>query len=170
MKFFKILLCSVIIMAVFSMSCFALSSSTYGDMSSNSTQVQNLLSLAMNYDSFLYSDYVIYQSEQYSWYIVWADKLDYSSGSVSSEGSVEYIRYYRNGSNMNYSYSYDYGTDSTFRLSVNHQTVSNVNGLGFKSELYQTFRDSHYTRYFQIFGMAALLVIMFVTLRKGSKA
>lgn len=170
MKFFKIFLCSVIIMAVFSMSAFAFSTSTYGDMSSNSTQVQNLLSLAMNYDSFLYSDYVIFQNGQYSWYIVWSDKLEVSSGAVSSEGPVEYISYIRTGSGYDYSYNYTYGTDESFSLSGTHLTVSNVDGLGFKSELYQTFRDSHYTRYFQIFGMAALLVIMFVTLRKGSKA
>lgn len=170
MKFLKIFLCSILIVTVFTMSAFALSSSTYGDMNVTSTQTQNLLSLAMNYDSFLMSDYVIYQSEQYSYYIVWTDKLNVSSNTVSSEGSVEYIRYYRNGSTGNYSYSYDYGTDSTFRLTANHQTVSNVEGLGFKSELWQSFKDSYNRRYFQIFGMAALLVIMFVTLRKGSKA
>ena len=170
MKFLKILLCSVIIISVFSVSAFALSSSTYGDLSSTSSQATNLMSLAMNYDTFLHSDYVIYQDAQYSYYIVWSEKLTNSSGTVSSSGKVEYIHYSRSGSGTNYSYSYDYGTDSTFRLTANHQTVSNVQGLGFKSELWQSFRDSYYTRYFQIFGMAALLVIMFVTLRKGSKA
>lgn len=152
------------------MPAFALSSTTYADLSSTSGTVQNLLSYAMNYDSFLYSDYVIFQNGQYSYYIVWADKLVYSSGKVTAEGSVEYISYIRTGSNYDYSYEYFYGTDDSFSLTVSHMTVSNVDGLGFKSELYQSFRDSHYTRYFQIFGMAALLVIAFVTMRKGSKA
>lgn len=151
------------------MPALALSSSTYADLSPTSNNVQNLLSCAMNYDSFLYSDYVVFQDGQYSYRIVWADKLTVSGSTVSSDSSVEYITYSRNGSNYDYTYVYDYGTDSTFRLSANHLIVSNVEGLGARSELYSNFQNLVQSKHFRIFMIALTMVIAFVTLRKGDR-
>lgn len=169
MKFFKIALCCVMIMVVFSMPALALSSSTYADLSATSSTTQNLISCAMNYDSFLFSDYVVFQNGQYSYYIVWSDKLEYSSGTVSSDSPIEYISYIRTGSGYDYSYNYSYGTDETFSLNVFNMTVSNVEGLGSRSELFSTFLSQHQSRLYQIFSLAIIIVIAFVTLRKGNR-
>ena len=53
MKFLKITLCCIMIIAVFSLNSFALSSSTYADLSQSSSTVQNLISYANNYDDFI---------------------------------------------------------------------------------------------------------------------
>lgn len=169
MKFLKIFLCSVIIMVVVSLPALALSSSTYADLSATSSHVQNLLSCAMNYNSFLVSDYVVFQNGQYSYYIVWSDKLEYSSGTVSSDSSVEYISYIRTGSGYDYAYNYSYGTVETFDLNVQHMTVSNIEGLGARSELYGNFIFQNQKRLYQIFSLALITVIAFVTLRKGNR-
>lgn len=152
-------------MSMFCINSFALSSSTYADLSATSSQSQNLISYAMNYDSFLYSDYVIYQSAQYSYYIVWADKLEFKNGTVTGD-NIEYISYIRSGSGYDYQYNYDYGTDDSFSLSVNHMTISNINGLGFKSEYYNSFLDSHYNKYFIIFVLAGIFVLVLTSLRR----
>lgn len=168
MKFLKILLCCVLIMVVFSVSCFALSSSTYADLSPTASQVSNLISAAMNYESFLFSDFVVFQDAQYSYRIVWSDKLEYSSGTVSSDSPVEIITYTRNGSNYDYTYTYSYSTDNSFRLTANNLTVSNVEGLGARSELFANFEAINQRRLYQVFSLALIIVIAFVTLRKGS--
>lgn len=168
MKFFKILLCSIIITAVFSLSCFAMNYLTYADLSPTSSQVTNLISSAMNYETFLFSDFVVFQDGQYSYRIAWSDKLDYSSGMVSSESPVEIITYARTGSNYDYTYVYSYSTDNNFRLSADRLTVSNVEGLGARSEVFANFESIHQRRLFQIFSLALITVIAFVTLRKGS--
>lgn len=168
MKFLKIFLCSVLIMVVFSVSVFALNSSTYSDLSPSASQVTNLISSAMNYESFLFSDFVVFQDAQYSYRIVWSDKLEYSSGTVSSDSPVEIITYTRTGSGYDYTYEYTYSTDSAFRLTVNKLTVSNVEGLGARSEVFANFESINQRRLYQIFSLALIIVISFVTLRKGS--
>ena len=165
MKYLKISICFIVVISMFCVNAFALTSSTYGDLSATSSQSQNLLSYAMNYDSFLYSDYVIYQGAQYSYYIVWADKLEYSNGKVTGS-NVEYISYIRNGSGYDYHYNYDYGTDSSFTLNVSHMTISNVQGLGLKSEYYTSFLDSHFNKYFIVFGLASLFTLVLTSLRR----
>lgn len=163
-KILSVLVVSLLLIGVLTMNAFAFSHSTYGDLSSTSSQASNLLSYAMNFDSFLYSDFVIYQASQYSYYLVWSDQLEYNGSSVTSEGDIQYISYIRDGSSYNYSYSY--GATSDFSLSVNHMTVSNVDGLGFKSSLFNEFQFFDNFKNFSIFGLSALLVIAVCSLRK----
>lgn len=164
MKYFKICLCCVIIFALFSVSSFALSSSTYADISSTSSTGQNLLNLALNHDTFKNKDFVIYQDGQYSYYIVWSDKLVYSGSSVSAD-EVEYISYIRTGSSYDYAYSYTYGTDTQFSLNVNNLTVSNVDGLGFISQIYEEHENRKFTKEFGIFSCALLFCIALTSFR-----
>lgn len=164
MKFFKICLCSVIIFALFVVPSFALSSSTYADLSSTSSTGQNLLNLALNHDSFRNKDFVIFQNAQYSYYIVWSDNLEYSGVSVSAD-EIEYIQYVREGSGYDYTYSYIYGTDTQFSLTVNNLTVSNVDGLGFISTLYEEHENRKFTKEFGIFSTALLFVLALTSLR-----
>lgn len=164
MKFLKICLCSVIIFSLFVVPSFALSSSTYADISSTSSTGQNLLNLAFNHDSFKNKDFVIYQDGQYSYYIVWSDKLVYSGSSVSAD-EIEYISYIRTGSSYDYAYSYTYGTDSKFSLTVNHLTVSNVDGLGFISTVYEEHEARQNQKTFDIFIFAILFVVALTSLR-----
>lgn len=108
--------------------------SLYGTVSSTSTNALNLLYMAMNYDSFRESDYIIFQDEQYSYYIVWG-ALQEESGVVTA-ADIEYIHYYRtDSSSYNYVYSYGYGTDSSFSLTLSseYQTTSSIPGVGFVS-------------------------------------
>lgn len=163
MKYFKICLCCVIIFALFSVSSFALTSTTYADLSSTSSQGQNLLNLALNHDTFKNKDFVIYQDGQYSYYIVWGD-LTYAGSRVSAD-KIEYIRYYREGSSYDYTYSYIYGTDTQFSLTVNNLVVSNVDGLGFISTLYEEYENRKFTKEFGIFSCALLFCIALTSFR-----
>lgn len=164
MKFFKICLCCVIIFALFSVSSFALTATTYADVSSTSSTGQNLLNLALNHQSFKNKDFVIFQNGQYSYYIVWSDKLDYSGISVSAD-EIEYIQYFREGSSYDYAYSYVYGTDTSFSLTINNLTVSNVDGLGFISPIYEENEARTNDKYFNIFIVATLFVVALTSLR-----
>lgn len=155
---------TVLLIGVFCMNAFAFSHSTYGDLSQSSSQATNLLSYAMNYDSFLYSDFVIYQSEQYSYYLVWTDKLTYNGSRVSADGDVQFISYIRNG--LNYSYTYNYGVSNDFSLNVNHMVVSNVDGLGFRSSFYNEFVFFDNFKNFSIFGLSAILLIALCNIRR----
>lgn len=163
-KMFSVFLVFLLLMVIFSMNAFALSNSTYTDLSSTSSQASNLLSYAMNFDNFLYSDFVIYQSAQYSYFIVWADKLTYENGVVTSEGSIQYVSYVR--ADSSYNYNWQYGESADFTLSVNHMTISNVDGLGFKSSLFNEYIFFDNFKNFSIFGLAALLVVAVCSLRK----
>lgn len=167
MKYIKITVVAVFAFCVLSVNAFALNTSTYADVASTSTNSQNLINYAINYKSFKDSDFVVFQSAQYSYYIVWGD-LKYNGASVSSD-KVEYIQYYRQGSGYDYVYQYSYGADDAFTLSVNNVVVSNVEGLGMSSNLY---RDYDYYRSYELntilFG-GALLVIMILTFRGVNK-
>lgn len=163
MKFFKIFLCFVLICSVFCVSSFALSTSTYADLSSTSSTGQNLINLALNYDTFENSDFVIFQDGQYSYYIVWGD-LTYNASSVSGS-EIEYISYVREGSSYDYTYSYNYGTDSAFSLTVSNLTVSNIDGLGFISTIYEEHESRLNQKIFDIFIYSTLFVIALTSLR-----
>lgn len=167
MKFIKIAVVAVLMLCVLSVNSFAFSGSTYGDMASTSTNTQNLINFAINCDSFKNSDFVVFQSAQYSYYIMWGD-LDYNGSSVTGS-QVEYVQYVREGSGYDYAYQYNYGTEQTFTLSVNNVVVSNIEGCGMSSNIY---RDYEYYRSYDLntilFG-GALLVIMILAFRSVSK-
>ena len=142
-------------------------SSLYSTVASTSTQAVNLLNLAMNYDSFKGSDYIIFCDTQYSYYIVWGD-LSSSSGKVTGS-DISYIHYYRlDSSSYSGTYTYVYGEDSSFNLTLSDEylTTSSLPGVGFVSltgvqyEYYSTATDA------TVFTLAVLLVLMFLAFRR----
>ena len=142
-------------------------SSTYSDVSSTSTQAVNLVNFAMSYDDFVSSEYVVFCNEQNSYYIVWGD-LSYN-GSTVSGSDVQYLRYYRTGTGTNNQYTYQYGTDSTFKLTPEHMCTSNLKNFGFSSSTYQQYK--HYYDYscFIVFVGSILFVILIQELKRGNK-
>lgn len=148
---FRIIIIVILSFSLLALPCSALSySSTYSDLTSTSSQVTNLINYAMNYDSFISSDYVCFRSNQYEYVIVWGD-LDLNGLTVRSEGSVEYIRYYRT-STLN-EYNYDYGTDSSFSLSSSHINTSNIDSYGFSSSVHNQYYHEYIIR-----GLLILIV------------
>ena len=164
MKFIKILICSFFICSIFCINAFALSSSTYGDLSQSSTQVQNLVSYAYNYKSFKHSDFVVFQDAQYSYRIVWADKIEINNNRVSAS-DVEMISYVRTGTTGS-NYTYTYSTDSSLSLTVNNLVVSNVHGLGSASSMYEQFISQYQTKILLIFITAFACVLVFLAFRR----
>lgn len=146
--------------------------SLYGTVSSTSSTANNLLYLAMNYKSFKSSDYIIFQDGQYSYYIVWGD-LELVDGEIVENSDIEYIHYYRSDSSSgyNYTYLYEYGTDTNFSLVLDDEflTTSNMEGVGFVSltgteyEYYAAASD------LSIFSVALLFAIMLCVFRGTSK-
>lgn len=141
-------------------------SSLYGTVTSTSNNALNLLYLAMNYDTFKDSEYIIFQDGQYSYYIVWGELVEESSKVTASD--IEYIHYYRSDSgSYNYVYSYDYGTDSSFNLTLSseYQTTSSIPGVGFVSmaaEQYDYYSQAS-EKYLTVLDMLVLfLAFMFV--------
>lgn len=167
MKVLKIMLCSVIIFALFSVNCFALSSSTYTDLSQSSSTVQNLISFANNYDSFINSDFVVFQNGQYSYYIFWGD-LKYNGTSVTAD-KAEYISYIREGSGYDYVYQYSYGNEEALSLTVSNTVISNIDELGSSSALYAQYKSYETDKMFFVFILACLIVSMFLSFRRTYK-
>ena len=167
MKFLKISLCCILIICVFSLNAFAFSGSTYGDLAQSSSNVQNLITYAYNYDSFLGSDFVVFQDAQYSYYIFWGD-LDYE-GSVVSADEAEYICYSREGSGASYSYSYSYAEDIPLSLTVNKLVVSNIDELGSVSALYEEINHNYRVLSLFVILLAFTFVIMVLAFRRTFK-
>ena len=165
-KSFKIIATVCVLLSVFILPCSALTfNSTYSDVVQSSTQSNNLIALAMNYDSFLRSEYVVFCPNNYQYYIVWGD-LSASSDMVTSSGAIEYISYIR-GSDYTSSYVYDYGTSNSFSLNSSNVCTSNIQSFGMKSSLYDDFFSNHISIQFYIFGLATLIVILLFKIRKG---
>ncbi len=165
-KYIKIVATVLVLISVLVLPCSALSfSSTYSDVVQSSTQSNNLIALALNYDSFLRSEYVVFCPNQYQYYIVWGD-LAASSDTVTSSGAVEYISYIRSG-DYSTSYVYDYGTSNTFSLNSSSVCTSNIQSFGMKSSLYDEFFSNYISEQFYIFGLAVLVVILLIKIRKG---
>lgn len=120
--------------------------------------------MALNYDNFLESKYVVYQSDTYDYYIVWGDLSLNDNGQVVSEGDVVYIRYYRTD-NYN-SYEYIPGIDSSFTLTVYDMIVTNIGGIGMQSQLFREYDTQVNFEKFAIFGTALMFVILLTKLRK----
>lgn len=165
-KSLKIIATVLVLFSVFIFPCSALSfGSTYSDVVQSSTQSNNLISLALNYDTFLRSEYVVFCPNQYQYYIVWGD-LSASSDVVTSSGAVEYISYIR-GSDYSSSYVYSYGTSNSFSLNSSSVCTSNIKSFGMKSSLYDEFFSNYISIQFYVFGLAILIVILFIKIRKG---
>lgn len=129
--------------------CFAYSGNTSVSLSQNNSTVQNLISYAANYDGFYDSDYVVYQDEQYSYYIAWGDLT--VANDVVSGVNVDCIHYYRSGSSGSYEYNYTHSVESTFQLVVNHSVVTSIAGLGGASSLYNQLKFYHFGLYLIVF-------------------
>lgn len=156
------IICIFLCLALFALPCSALSHSTYQALSQSNTNVQNLISLAVNYDNFAESDFVCYQNGQYSYYIVWGD-LFVENDNVYSNSEVNYISYSRND---DYTYSYNSGIDRSFSLTVYDVFVSNIDGWGMRSSLYSEYEFQQNFVKFAIFGTGILFVILLTKLRK----
>lgn len=155
------------IIAVFSVNAFALSGTTYADLSQSSSTVQNLISYANNYDDFISSDYVVFQNGQYSYYIFWGD-LEYNGTSVTAS-EAQCISYIREGSGYDYSYTYTYSDKQTLSLTVNHTVISNIDELGSSSALYEEYKQNFRSTAFNVFILAFLFVLMILAFRRTFK-
>lgn len=162
-KFLAMVSFSVCLFLSFSIVVNALSIDTYGHTASTNSNVINLINYAQSFDSFRNADFVVVQSDQYEYYIVWSDQLVY--GSMVTGSDVEYIRYYRTGTTNN-QYTYVYDTDSNFTLDLNHVVTSNIADLGFTSAVYDTYQTNHNINSMLIFFGAFLFVIMLLNLRR----
>lgn len=167
MKFLKIALCCIMIIAVFSLNAFALTGSTYADLSQSSSTVQNLISYANNYDDFISSDYVVFQSGQYSYYIFWG-KIDYNGTSVTAS-DAQCISYIREGSGYDYAYRYSYSDKQSLSLTVNHTVISNIDELGSTSALYSEYKQNFRVTAFNVFIIAFLFVLVILAFRRTFK-
>lgn len=165
MKFLKFSFVFIIIFSLCSLSCFALSATTYADLSPTASHVQNLISSAMNYSDFLDSDYVVFQDSQYSYRICWAKELNYN-GRVISSDDVQSISYVRNGSGYDYTWSYSYDDSDSFNLTVNHLVISNIDGVGAFSPTYDDYKYHHNSHWLLIFSLSFLGVLMFLAFRR----
>ena len=162
-KFLAMVSLSVCLFLSFSIGVSALSINTYGHVASTNSNVINLINYAQSFDSFRNSDFVVVQSDQNDYYIVWSDQLVY--GSMVTGSDVEYIRYYRTGTTNN-QYTYVYGTDSNFTLNLNHVVTSNISDLGFTSAVYDTYQTNQNINNMLIFFGGFLFVIMLLNLRR----
>lgn len=167
MKFLKISLCCILIICVFSLNVFAYSGSTYTDLSQSSSTVQNLISYAYNYDSFLGSDFVVFQDGQYSYYIFWGD-IDYD-GTLVTADEAEYISYVRQGSVYDYSYIYTHNVDESLSLTVNKLVVSNIDELGSVSSLYEDLNHNYRVLTLFVILLAFIFVLMVLAFRRTFK-
>lgn len=162
-KFFLVVITCFIVLFSVSPFCFAYSGTTYSDLAQSSTQVNNLISSAENYEIFEFSDFVVAQVGLYDYRIFWGD-LDYNGSYVSGD-NVEYLQYVREGSSYDYSYHYYYGNESTLSLKVDNLVVSNITELGSRSSLYEEFSFYDNMIIFAVFGLAMLIVSSFIAFR-----
>ena len=166
-KFFIFSFCLIVVFSIFVLPCSALSiNNTYSDLPYNNSICNNLITYAMNYDSFLNSDFVVFRSSQYDYYIVWGN-LRTSGSSVISDSLVEYIHYFRDGDIYNSEYKYQYGTDSDFLLNSDSVNTSNIDGYGFKSPIFSTFEYENNVLNFFIFILGFLFILVLVRLRRS---
>ena len=156
----------VITVFLFTVSASALSGTSYSDLPSTSSQVDNLVNYAMSYDDFINSDYVCFRDEANSYYLVWSDEMTLSNSKVTAE-DIKYVRYYRPSNNSNWQYYY--GEDDTFSLTSAYLVTSNIKGFGTVSELFETYYYQRNLTILFIVITAFVLVIAFVSLKGGKK-
>ena len=135
-RFIVLILILVFVMS-FSLSASAMVfTSSYGDMTSSSSQATNLINFAMGYDSFITSDWVCFRSGQNDYYLVWGDELEVNNRTVSGS-DVEYVRYFRASNQAEWSYIYD--SDTTFALTSDYVCSSNLKNYGFSNPTYSEY-------------------------------
>ena len=136
-------------------------------VSVGSAAVENLLSVAMSYDSFENADYVIFNDTDNSSYLVWGN-LDVNGFVVTGE-KVDYIRYYREaGEGFDFTNYYQIGSDDSFLLnSDNRMCVSNLDNFGMTSVSYQEFKFYKDVTGLAVLGVSILFATMLVTLRRS---
>ncbi len=156
----------VITVFLFTVSASALSGTSYSDLPSTSSQVNNLINYAMSYDDFINSDYVCYRDEANSYYLVWSDEMTLSNSKVTAE-DIKYVRYYRPSNTS--TWQYYYGEDDTFSLTSAYLVTSNIKGFGTVSELFETYYYQRNLTILFIVITAFVLVIAFVSLKGGKK-
>ena len=142
-----------------------------GTVSSTSSQAVNLLNYAMSFDSFRNSEYIIFNDSENSYYIVWGDLYE-KDGKVTSNGEVEYIRYYRTGtSGYANSYAYQSGSDSTFSLALSDEyiTTTSVDNVGFVSSVYEELEYYQTSLMLIVFAVAMMFAVMVKNFRGGAK-
>lgn len=143
--------------------CSALSHSTYSDLAQNNSTVQNLLSFAMNYDTFSESKFVVYTSAQNTYFIVWGD-LNYLQNKIISNSEIHYIEYSRDS---DLQYTYKTSVSDNFTLAVNDVVVTNIDGVGMNSQIYEEFKYRENFSNFSIIVLVFLFVILLFKIRKG---
>lgn len=120
MKKFLIVFFSVLIAVICSISCFAVNYSTYSDLTANSTQVNNLLSLRSNSD--VLRDYVCIRTEE-EYILFISDNFDVVGDNISAT-NVTVIAYRNSGSSGNSSRYYSLDIPEV-DIIKNHVVVSN---------------------------------------------
>lgn len=156
----------IVLIFIFTINSFAISSNTYEGVTASTTTVQNLINQALSYDNFFHSDYVVYRADNYLYYVVWGDDFVYSNGRITAS-NVEFISYDRYGSGTSYYNEYRYGTDSSLTVTIDETIVSNIqiDGFSFLSTVVDEFNYRRYLHYFLIFGIGMLFVIMLSNLK-----
>lgn len=144
--------------------CSALEVSPSNNVVSTSSNASNLINYANSYDSFIYSDFVVFQSGDYEYYIVWCDELTVNN-SVVTGTDIEYIRYYRSG-NVGNSYLYRYGTDKNFKLNLNDYIVTSNINIGMTSSVYSDYRTNFNITYLLVIGVSLLFANMLTNFRR----
>lgn len=145
--------------------CMALEVSPSNNVTSTSTNANNLINYANSYSNFVYSDYVVLQSGDNEYYIVWGKDFTVNNSVVTAD-KVEFIRYYRTGT-MNNSYIYDYGTSDNFRLTLNDYVVTSNLNIGMTSSIFDTYRTNYYTVCCLILGVSLLFSIALTNFRRS---
>lgn len=134
-KILTILLSCLLLLSVFIFPASALNHSTYSDLSQNNSTVQNLISFAMNYNSFKDSKFVVYTSAQNMYFIVWGD-LSVNGSVISSTDEINFVEYSRD---TDMQYTYKHSLSDNFSLSVNDTIVTNLKEIGMQSSLYDEY-------------------------------
>lgn len=139
----------------------------YGNVTSTSSTANDLVNYAINYDTFLNSDFVIFQNGQYEYYIVWGDLTSTTNKITGSE--VEFIKYYRDNASSGYNYTtyYAHGTDSSFTLNLNNYSVVSNIGIGFTNETYRIYKFNDNTIKLLILLTGFIFAILVKTLRRN---
>lgn len=164
-KVFIALFLFVIFFTLTIVPCMALEVSPSNNVTSTSTNANNLINYANSYSNFVYSDYVVLQSGDNEYYIVWGNDFTVNNSIVTSD-KVEFIRYYRTGT-MNNSYIYDYGTSDNFRLTLNDYVVTSNLNIGMTSSIFDSYRTNYYTICCLIIGVSLLFSIALTNFRRS---
>lgn len=147
--FFRILAIVVIVLLllrIFGIFSFALTTSTYNDTLGTSTTCNNLLSFVPSNCA-----YVVFQNGESSYFCFYGSPSDFEiNDNVISGNNLKFVSYVRTGAYGTYSYSQ--GTDN-LRL-----TVSNVIASNLKTDLLTSSSYNYFSTSIQHLSFVAMLV------------